>query len=78
MVSGCEPTATARSPVELTSTLTYLNAQSTSTASNTLTIDGYTEPGAHANTDPTVSNALPGITISGVGVSCGSNLSTLS
>jgi CSLREA domain-containing protein len=31
------------------------------------TIDGYTEPGAHPNTDPTVSNAQPGVEIRGNG-----------
>ena len=31
------------------------------------TIDGYTEPGAHPNTSPTLDNALPGIEIRGNG-----------
>ena len=31
------------------------------------TIDGYTEPGAHVNTDPIYDNALPGIEITGNG-----------
>jgi hypothetical protein len=31
------------------------------------TIDGYSQPGAHANTDPVISNALPGIDLRGNG-----------
>ena len=40
--------------------LTQINSQA-----GALMIDGYSEPGAHANTDPLVSNALPGIVING-------------
>jgi hypothetical protein len=46
--------------ITLTSSLGQINS-----TGGAVEIDGYSEPGAHANTDPIVSNALPGIVING-------------
>jgi CSLREA domain-containing protein len=46
--------------IQLTSELTWLNAPIGS-----LEIDGYSQPGAAVNTDPVVSNAIPGIILRG-------------
>ena len=46
--------------IQLTSLLTAVNS-----TRGALLIDGYTQPGAHPNTDPTVSNAQPGVVLRG-------------
>ncbi len=46
--------------IQLTSMLTQINS-----TAGAVMIDGYSEPGAHPNTDSLVSNALPGIVING-------------
>ena len=50
--------------IQLTGVLTYLNAKVGS-----LMIDGYSEPGAHANTDPIYDNAQAGVVLRGYSTS---------
>jgi CSLREA domain-containing protein len=46
--------------IQLTSQLTQINS-----AGGAVMIDGYTQPGSKVNTDPLVSNAIPGVVING-------------